>query len=74
MILFDPGAVYQTSQVLEDGTEVCVRGPLIRFKLRDVMVGLTGGYEVCVDGWWYEEALIWIEMVKSDNFVEGIYR
>lgn len=57
-ILVDPETVYQTSRVLEDGTEVPVRRPLIRFKSCETLVGLTGGYEVRVDGWRYEEAFI----------------
>ena len=57
-ILVDPETVYQTSRILEDGSEVRVRRPLIGFKSRETLVGLTGGYEVRVDGWRYEEALI----------------
>ena len=48
-ILVDPEIVYQTSRVLEDGSEVRVRRPLIGFRSCETLVGLTGGYEVHID-------------------------
>ncbi|KAE8151485.1 hypothetical protein BDV25DRAFT_138816 [Aspergillus avenaceus] len=57
-ILVDPETTYETRKVLDDGREVAVRRPLIGFKSQERLVGLTGGYEVRVDGWRYEEALI----------------
>ncbi|KAB8228076.1 hypothetical protein ETB97_011820 [Aspergillus alliaceus] len=57
-IVVDPETTYVTSRVLDDGQVVRVRRPLVGFKSQETLVGLTGGYEVRVDGWRYEEALI----------------
>lgn len=58
IVLLYPGTCYKTSRVLEDGREVRVRRPLIGFKSQERLVGLTGGHEVRIDRWRYEEALI----------------
>lgn len=56
--LFDPETCYKTKTMLDDGTVVRVKRPFIGLKSHEDLVGLTGGYEVRVDGWRYEKALI----------------
>lgn len=56
--LFDPETCYKTKTTLDDGTVVRVKKPFIGLKSHEDLVGLTGGYEVRVDGWRYEKALI----------------
>lgn len=56
--LFDPEICYKTKTTLDDGTVVRVKRPFIGLKSHEDLVGLTGGYEVRVDGWRYEPALI----------------
>lgn len=56
--LFDPGTAIKSERKLDDGTVVPVRRPLVGFRHCETRVGLTGGYEVRVDGWRYEEAII----------------
>ncbi|KAK1140075.1 hypothetical protein N8T08_010907 [Aspergillus melleus] len=57
-LLLDPETTYKTTRVLEDGTTVRVKRPLVGFKMNETEVGVTGGYEVRVDGWRYEHALV----------------
>ncbi|KAH8427368.1 uncharacterized protein LDX57_005081 [Aspergillus melleus] len=57
-LLLDPETTYKTTRVLEDGTTVRVKRPLVGFKANETEVGVTGGYEVRVDGWRYEHALV----------------
>ncbi|KAI1328695.1 hypothetical protein F5Y16DRAFT_398149 [Xylariaceae sp. FL0255] len=57
-VLLDPETTTYTRKTLEDGTTVTVRRPLFGFKKYESLVGLTGGYEVRVDGYRYERAYI----------------
>ncbi|KAI1259878.1 hypothetical protein F5Y18DRAFT_408043 [Xylariaceae sp. FL1019] len=56
--LLDPETTTYTHKILDDGTPVTVRRPLVGFKKYESLVGLTGGYEVRVDGYRYERAYI----------------
>lgn len=57
-ILCDPETTITTRKALPDGTVVKVRRPLIGFKRYESPLGLTGGYEVRIDGYRYEPAYI----------------
>ena len=57
-VLFDPDTCIQYTEQLADGTEVKVKQPLIGFKKYETLVGVTGDYEVGVDGWRRERALL----------------
>ncbi|KAJ8119251.1 hypothetical protein ONZ43_g3759 [Nemania bipapillata] len=56
--VFDPDTTITSRKVLPDGTPVKVRRPLIGFKRHEMPLGLTGGYEVRIDGFRYEPAYI----------------
>lgn len=58
ILLLDPETCYQFTRKNPDGTEVRVRRPIVGFRRCEALVGMTGGYEVRVDGWRYEPALI----------------
>lgn len=56
--LLDPEVTIESERRLDDGTLVRVRRPIVGFRRCETRVGLTGGYEVRMDGWRYEEAII----------------
>lgn len=56
--VLDLETAYATTTTLDDGRVVRVKRPLVGLRRCECKVGLTGGYEVRVDGWRYEEALI----------------
>ncbi|KAI0551694.1 hypothetical protein F4679DRAFT_122127 [Xylaria curta] len=56
--ILDPETTITSSGVLPDGTIVKVRRPIIGFKRYESSLGLTGGYEVRIDGFRYEPAYI----------------
>ncbi|KAI1122982.1 hypothetical protein F5Y10DRAFT_62716 [Nemania abortiva] len=61
LVLFtvlDPETTITTRKALPDGTVVKVRRPLVGFKKYEAPLGLTGGYEVRIDGFRYEPAYI----------------
>ena len=53
-----PDTCYQTQGLVDDGTLVKVRRPIIGFRSCEQVVGLTGGHEVSYDGWRYN-VLCW---------------
>lgn len=57
-IFGDPETTITTRKALPDGTVVKVRRPIIGFKRYESPLGLTGGYEVRIDGYRYEPAYI----------------
>ncbi|GAP87985.1 hypothetical protein SAMD00023353_3200240 [Rosellinia necatrix] len=56
--LFDPETTITSHQTLPDGTAVRVRRPIFGFKRYESPLGLTGGYEVRIDGFRYEPAYV----------------
>ncbi|TRX87991.1 hypothetical protein FHL15_011132 [Xylaria flabelliformis] len=56
--ILDPETTITSRGVLPDGTVVKVRRPIIGFKRCESPLGLTGGYEVRIDGFRYEPAYI----------------
>ncbi|KAI0465694.1 hypothetical protein F4859DRAFT_519805 [Xylaria cf. heliscus] len=56
--ILDPETTITSRKVLSDGTMVKVRRPIIGFKSYESPLGLTGGYEVRIDGFRYEPAYI----------------
>ncbi|KAI1373970.1 hypothetical protein F4677DRAFT_185099 [Hypoxylon crocopeplum] len=56
--ILDPEVTIESRKVLPDGNAVTVRRPIVGFKKCERIVGVTGGYEVRVDGFRYEEAYI----------------
>lgn len=56
--LLDPNCVIKSRRKMSDGSIVRVRRPLIGFKKCERKVGVTGGYEVRIDGYRYEKAYI----------------
>ncbi|KAI0190574.1 hypothetical protein F4808DRAFT_401837 [Astrocystis sublimbata] len=56
--VFDPETTIMSQGTLADGTVVKVRRPLVGLRRCESQVGLTGGYEVRVDGYRYEPAYI----------------
>lgn len=58
MTALDPETTIESKGMLDDGTPVRVRRPLVGFKRLERKVGVTGGYEVRFDGYRYEEAYI----------------
>ncbi|KAI1164830.1 hypothetical protein F5B18DRAFT_227560 [Nemania serpens] len=56
--LFDPETTIESIKTMPDGTIVHVRRPLIGFKRCESSLGVTGGYEVRIDGYRYEPAYI----------------
>jgi len=56
LAILDPEVTIETHKVLLDGRLVPVRRPIVGFKRCEREVGVTGGYEVRVDGFRYEEA------------------
>lgn len=57
-LVLDPETTITSRKVLPDGTAVKVRRPIIGFKRCESPLGLTGGYEVRIDGFRYEPAYI----------------
>lgn len=53
-----PDFTINSRRRMSDGTVQQVRRPLIGFRRCEKKVGLTGGYEVRVDGFRYEEAYL----------------
>ncbi|KAB8234307.1 uncharacterized protein BDW43DRAFT_273802 [Aspergillus alliaceus] len=58
VFILNPENYYEFTRKSPDGSEVRVRRPLVGFKRCETLVGLTGGYEVRMDGWRYEPALV----------------
>lgn len=58
LAIFDPEVTIESQKTLPDGRLVTVRRPIVGFKKHERQVGVTGGYEVRVDGYRYEEAYI----------------
>ncbi|KAI8631749.1 hypothetical protein F5Y19DRAFT_424700 [Xylariaceae sp. FL1651] len=56
--ILDPETTITRRKALPDGTVVKVRRPIVGFKRYESQVGLTGGYEVRIDGFRYEPAYI----------------
>ncbi|KAI1747200.1 hypothetical protein F4782DRAFT_447646 [Xylaria castorea] len=56
--ILDPETTTTSRGVLSDGTVVKVRRPLVGFRRYESPLGLTGGYEVRIDGFRYEPAYI----------------
>ncbi|KAJ3577069.1 hypothetical protein NPX13_g3502 [Xylaria arbuscula] len=56
--LLDPEVTISSRKVMPDGTVVNVRRPIVGFKRLESPLGLTGGYEVRIDGYRYEPAYI----------------
>jgi hypothetical protein len=56
--VLDPETTITSRKFLPDGTVVKVRRPIFRFKRYEAPLGLTGGYEVRIDGFRYEPAYI----------------
>ncbi|KAH8658393.1 hypothetical protein BX600DRAFT_469065 [Xylariales sp. PMI_506] len=54
--ILDPETTIETRRTMSDGTVVHVRRPIIGFKRCERVVGVTGNYEVRVDGYRYERA------------------
>ncbi|KAI0448545.1 hypothetical protein F5B21DRAFT_510025 [Xylaria acuta] len=57
-VILDPETTITSRGVLSDGTIVKVRRPIVGFKKYESPLGLTGGYEVRIDGFRYEPAYI----------------
>lgn len=53
-----PDITITSRRVVPDGTVLRVRRPLVGFKRCERMVGVSGGYDVRVDGFRYEEAYV----------------
>ncbi|KAH8881210.1 hypothetical protein GQ53DRAFT_516920 [Thozetella sp. PMI_491] len=58
LTVLDPEFTFESRKALPNGREVTVRRPLVGFKRHERQVGVTGGYEVRVDGYRYEAAYI----------------
>ncbi|KAI0111284.1 hypothetical protein GGR51DRAFT_557699 [Nemania sp. FL0031] len=56
--VLDPETTITSRKALPDGTVVKVRRPIVGFKKYEASLGLTGGYEVRVDGFRYEPAYV----------------
>ncbi|KAI0801638.1 hypothetical protein GGR55DRAFT_469572 [Xylaria sp. FL0064] len=56
--ILDPEFTITSRKALPDGTVVNVRRPIVGFKRLESPLGLTGGYEVRIDGYRYEPAYI----------------
>ncbi|KAI1296135.1 hypothetical protein F5Y03DRAFT_398967 [Xylaria venustula] len=56
--ILDPEFTITSRKALPDGTVVNVRRPIIGFKHLESPLGVTGGYEVRIDGFRYEPAYI----------------
>ncbi|KAI0412441.1 hypothetical protein F5X98DRAFT_379789 [Xylaria grammica] len=56
--ILDPEVTITSRKVMPDGTVVSVRRPIVGFKRLESQLGLTGGYEVRIDGFRYEPAYI----------------
>lgn len=54
--ILDPETTIESIKTMPDGTMVHVRRPLIGFKRCESPLGVTGGYEVRIDGYRYEPA------------------
>lgn len=57
-MVLDPDCVIKGRRRMSDGSIVRVRRPLIGFKRCERKAGVTGGYEIRIDGYRYEEAYI----------------
>lgn len=57
-IILDPETTYVRRKRMDDGALVKVVRPFVGFRRYEVLVGVTGGYEVAVDGFRREPALI----------------
>ncbi|KAI0868430.1 hypothetical protein GGS24DRAFT_213823 [Hypoxylon argillaceum] len=57
-LVLDPETTITSRKVLPDGTVVKVRRPIVGFTRHEAPLGLTGGYEVRIDGFRYEPAYI----------------
>jgi len=58
LTILDPGTTIESLKKMDDGSVVKVRRPIIGFRKCERIVGSTGGYEVRIDGFRYEEAYI----------------
>ncbi|TGJ78503.1 hypothetical protein E0Z10_g10264 [Xylaria hypoxylon] len=56
--ILDPEVTITSRKVMPDGTVVIVKRPIVGFKRLESQLGLTGGYEVRIDGFRYEPAYI----------------
>ncbi|KAF2965023.1 hypothetical protein GQX73_g8538 [Xylaria multiplex] len=56
--VLDPEVTITSCKTMPDGTVLNVRRPIIGFKRFETQLGLTGGYEVRIDGFRYEPAYI----------------
>ncbi|KAI0531628.1 hypothetical protein GGR58DRAFT_223902 [Xylaria digitata] len=56
--VLDPEVTITSRKAMPDGTVVRVRRPIVGFKRLETQLGLTGGYEVRIDGFRYEPAYI----------------
>jgi hypothetical protein len=56
--VLDPETTILHCQIQPDGTVIRVKRPIVGFKRYESQLGLTGGYEVRVDGFRYERAYI----------------
>ncbi|KAI1818666.1 hypothetical protein GGS20DRAFT_581420 [Poronia punctata] len=56
--LIDPETTIPSRRTMPDGTTVNVRRPLFGLRRDETPLGLTGGYEVRIDGYRYEPAYI----------------
>ncbi|KAK5627016.1 hypothetical protein RRF57_002731 [Xylaria bambusicola] len=56
--LLDPEVTIASRKIMPDGTVVNVRRPIVGFKRLESPLGVTGGYEVRIDGYRYEPAYI----------------
>lgn len=53
-----PECTIKNRRIMPNGAVILVRRPLVGFKRCERKIGVTGGYEVRVDGYRYEEAYI----------------
>lgn len=58
LTVLDPEVTIESRKALPDGRVVTVRRPIVGFKKWERKVGVSGGYEVRVDGFRYEEAYL----------------
>ncbi|KAI0522093.1 hypothetical protein F5B22DRAFT_458397 [Xylaria bambusicola] len=56
--ILDPEVTIESRKIMPDGTVVNVRRPIVGFKRLESPLGVTGGYEVRIDGYRYEPAYI----------------